>query len=51
MKWSVIASVALASLIKANPIDGDGFDLIERAASKAQFATVISHRKAVPTPC
>ncbi len=40
MKWSVVASIALASLVRATPVDVEALDLVERAAPKAQFATV-----------
>lgn len=49
MKWSIAASIALATLAKANPIDAEVFDLVERAASIAQFATVSRHQEVAMT--
>lgn len=49
MKWSIAASIALATLAKASPIDGEVLDLVERAASIAQFATVSRHQEVAMT--
>ncbi len=40
MKFSIAASIALASLIRATPVDVEALNLVERATPQAQFATV-----------